>query len=104
MRAGPLREAALVHLHHEPAAPGAAQKPADLQRGLQAAVEGAYERLKHHFAVNDQGTAVFLPVLLLVLFTLRAVTDGASAYSFQRIGLGATNDIRNELFDKLLRQ
>ncbi|MEO8503697.1 MAG: ABC transporter ATP-binding protein [Acidobacteriota bacterium] len=94
----------LVQPSNEPVAPDAAPKPANLQRGLQAAVEGAYARLKHHFAVNEQGTAVFLPVLLLILFTLRAVTDGASAYSFQRIGLGATNDIRNELFDKLLRQ
>ncbi len=74
------------------------------RKGLLAVVDHVYQRLKTRFGVDDSNVFVFLPLLLVVLFTLKAMMDAGSTYAFQRIGLGATNDIRNDLFDKLLRQ
>ncbi len=99
---------ALIGSPEKAPAPGAAPEQAKpeerLKRGLQAVVESAYQKLQRRFGIDESNVAVFLPLLLLTIFTLRAITDGASNYAFQRIGLGATTDIRNDVFDKLLRQ
>jgi subfamily B ATP-binding cassette protein MsbA len=87
-----------------PGSHGATSRGARLQHGLQAVVESTYRNLAQRFGIDDANVAVFLPLLMLAMFTLRAITDGASNYAFQRIGLGATTDIRNDVFDKLLRQ
>ncbi len=67
-------------------------------------MERGYERLKRRLGVGADEVVVFLPLLLLALFVLRGVSDFVSTYSFQRIGLGATTDIRNDLQARLLAQ
>jgi subfamily B ATP-binding cassette protein MsbA len=46
----------------------------------------------------------FVPLLFVAVFMLRSLADFASGYSFQRIGLGATNDVRNDLYRRILDQ
>ncbi len=46
----------------------------------------------------------FAPILFLLVFTARSMSSFAGAYTFQRIGFGATTDIRNDLYDYLLNQ
>ena len=69
-----------------------------------AAVERGYQRLRVRLGIDDDEVVVFLPLLFLAIFLLRGVFDFASTYAFQRIGLGATTDIRNDLQARLLAQ
>jgi subfamily B ATP-binding cassette protein MsbA len=63
-----------------------------------------YERLKSAFGVGPTGAVYFVPVLFVVIFTLRSVSDFLNGYAFQRIGLGATTDLRNDLYARTLEQ
>src|SRR4029079_12694489 len=46
----------------------------------------------------------FVPALFVLLAMVRSVASFASGYAFQRIGLGATNDLRNTLYHRILEQ
>jgi subfamily B ATP-binding cassette protein MsbA len=46
----------------------------------------------------------FTPLLLLAVFLVRVAADYWGSYAFQRIGLGITTDIRNDLCRRLLEQ
>jgi tetratricopeptide (TPR) repeat protein len=46
----------------------------------------------------------FVPLLFVTVFLLRSIADFLSGYAFQRIGLGVTTDIRNELYGRILHQ
>ncbi len=67
-------------------------------------VERGYEAVKSRLGIAGDQVVVFLPLLFLVIFLVRGVFDVVSTYAFQRIGLGATTDIRNDLQAKLLAQ
>ena len=46
----------------------------------------------------------FTPLLLLAVFLIRGAADFWGGYAFQRIGLGITTDVRNDLYRRLLEQ
>ncbi len=46
----------------------------------------------------------FIPLLFVAVFILRSFTDFLNGYAFQQLGLGATNDLRNDLYARTLAQ
>ena len=71
---------------------------------LEAQLDRAYQALKRAFGVDDSEVVYFVPLLFVAVFLLRSVSDFLSGYSFQRIGLGVTTDIRNDLYLRVLHQ
>lgn len=63
-----------------------------------------YEYLKAVFGIDDNNVVYFVPLLVVVIFLLRSLANFVSSYSFQRIGLGMTTDIRNDLYRRVLEQ
>jgi subfamily B ATP-binding cassette protein MsbA len=63
-----------------------------------------YAAIKTALHIDDTNVMFFAPLLMLVVFMFRGFTNFASAYSFQRIGLGVTTDIRNDVYRRLLEQ
>jgi subfamily B ATP-binding cassette protein MsbA len=63
-----------------------------------------YLSLKRAFRVTGDQIVWFVPGLLVAIFLIRALAHFLSGYAFQRIGLGVTTDIRNELYDRILHQ
>ncbi len=63
-----------------------------------------YRDLKGRFGVTAANVHIFTPLLLLGVFLLRGASGFVSGYAFQRIGLGVTNDIRNDVYRRLLDQ
>jgi subfamily B ATP-binding cassette protein MsbA len=67
-------------------------------------VERAYASAKSRLGIDENRVVVFLPLVFFAIFLIRGVFDIISTYAFQRIGLGATTDIRNDLQARLLAQ
>ena len=63
-----------------------------------------YSRLKSYFGVDEQSVVYFVPLLMILVVAFRSVTRFINGYLFQVIGLGATNDLRNHLYERLLHQ
>jgi ATP-binding cassette, subfamily B, bacterial MsbA len=80
--------------------PTAGLRRADLSGRLQQ----AYESLKVRWGITPDNVVYFLPALFVALFVLRSLADFANGYAFQRIGLGATTDVRNDLYGRMLDQ
>lgn len=72
--------------------------------GLQAKFQNGYEALKARFNITSANVYIFVPVLFVVVFGMRSFSNFVSGYSFQRIGLGMTTDIRNDLYRRILDQ
>ena len=45
-----------------------------------------------------------MPALLVLVAVVRSLAGFLNGYAFQRIGLGATTDLRNELYRRILDQ
>jgi ATP-binding cassette, subfamily B, bacterial MsbA len=71
---------------------------------LQAWFDRGYEGLKSRLGVTPAEVVYFVPLLFVAIFLLRSIADFLSGYAFQRIGLGVTTDIRNELYGRILHQ
>jgi subfamily B ATP-binding cassette protein MsbA len=71
---------------------------------LKDRLDQGYEGLKRRFNINSDNVVYFLPILVVVVFLLRSLSNFVSTYSFQRIGLGVTNDLRNDLYRQVLTQ
>ena len=71
---------------------------------LDARLMTAYQRLKAYWNVGDSEVVIFLPLLFVLVYAVRSVAAFFSGYSFQRIGLGVTTDIRNALYRRILGQ
>jgi len=71
---------------------------------LKDQLDRGYAGLKRHFGVDQDNVVYFLPILVVVVFLLRSLANFVSGYSFQRIGLGVTNDLRNDLYRHVLSQ
>ena len=67
-------------------------------------LDTGYENLKRRFHVNSDNVVYFLPILVVIVFLMRSLSNFVSTYSFQRIGLGVTNDLRNDLYRQVLTQ
>ncbi|MCP4661221.1 MAG: ABC transporter ATP-binding protein [bacterium] len=76
----------------------------DLDLDLAGGFEHAYHRLKAALGVNPQNVMWFLPLLFAAVFLLRGLAAFGNGYLFQLIGLGATNDLRNALYERILHQ
>ncbi|MFW6175614.1 MAG: ABC transporter ATP-binding protein [Acidobacteriota bacterium] len=71
---------------------------------LKGQLDRAYEAVKSSFGVEGDEVVYFVPLLFLAIFLFRSVAHFLSGYTFQRVGLGVTTDIRNELYDRILHQ
>ena len=63
-----------------------------------------YHSLKKRFGITTDTVVYFVPLLVIIVFWLRGLTDFLSGYAFQRIGLGVTTDIRNDIFARIVSQ
>ena len=95
------------------AAAGAAATPAavdPLQEAKKARVfldrilHDALEALKAAFHITPAQVIYFIPLLFVLVFVLRSFSDFLNGYAFQHLGLGATNDLRNDLYARTLAQ
>ena len=71
---------------------------------LKDRLDDGYESLKKRFGINETNVVYFLPLLVVGIFLSRSLANFVSGYSFQRIGLGMTNDLRNDLYRRVLTQ
>ena len=62
------------------------------------------EALKAAFHVTPSQVIYFIPLLFVAIFILRSFSDFLNGYAFQHLGLGATNDLRNDLYARTLAQ
>jgi len=61
-----------------------------------------YYSLKKRFNIDSDNVVYFVPLLVVIVFWLRSLSDFLSGYAFQRIGLGITADIRNDIFSRIV--
>jgi subfamily B ATP-binding cassette protein MsbA len=91
-----------------PTAPAAGSsgvaKAADAKVFLKRALDNGYQRLKTRLGVTPDTVVYFVPAMFLVMFVLRSLSDFANGYAFQKLALGGTNDLRNDLFRRILEQ
>jgi len=83
---------------------GGAAGAAEAKRFLYALLSDGYEQLKATFGIDANSVVYFVPILFVLVFVLRSLSDFLNGYAFQRLGLGATNDLRNELYERTLAQ
>jgi subfamily B ATP-binding cassette protein MsbA len=78
----------------------------DLKKKLDVAhqIDDTYESLKRRLGVNRDNVVYFVPLLFVLVFLLRSLSDFVSGYAFQHIGLGVTTDVRNDLYRRILQQ
>ena len=97
----------------EPAAAEVGASPADQAGGvgeflrsinLRDLMAERYQELKRRLGIDSRSVVVFLPVLFVFFFLVRGLMGFVSGYSFQRVGLAATTDIRNDLYASILDQ
>jgi subfamily B ATP-binding cassette protein MsbA len=63
-----------------------------------------YERLKSALGITPATVIYFVPALFVIIFMMRSLSDFLNGYAFQRIGFGATTDLRNDLYSRTLQQ
>lgn len=66
--------------------------------------DGIFTQLKQILDIDPGNVVLFLPLLFAACFLLRSVMAFLNGYIFQIIGLGATNDLRNALYERILAQ
>lgn len=71
---------------------------------LDALLEGLIETIKGMVGVDETNVVWMLPVLFVIVFLIRSLADFLNGYFFQIIGLRATNELRNDLYDRILHQ
>ncbi|MCH9647975.1 MAG: ATP-binding cassette domain-containing protein [Deltaproteobacteria bacterium] len=71
---------------------------------LQERLDGLYETLKSAAGIDSGNIIYFAPLLFVLVYGIRSLGAFVSGYSFQRIGLGVTTDIRGDLYRRLLDQ
>jgi subfamily B ATP-binding cassette protein MsbA len=99
------------------ALPGADQEPSAQRRdpGDGGGILGRRGDLTNHFAssyrsvkkrwgIGPEDAVWFVPALFLLIALARSVAGFVSGYAFQRIALGATTDLRNHLYRRILEQ
>jgi subfamily B ATP-binding cassette protein MsbA len=67
-------------------------------------MRGAYTSLKQRWGIEGRDVVWFAPALFILVFVGRSVALFVTGYAFQRIGLGATTDMRNDLYRRILDQ
>ena len=64
----------------------------------------AYEWMKRRAGVDEDEVVGFVAVLLVFVMAGRSLSQFANGYFFQVIGLGGTNELRNDLYERILHQ
>jgi subfamily B ATP-binding cassette protein MsbA len=67
-------------------------------------LDRGYLAARHAFGVGPQGVVYFVPALFVLVFVVRALAAFLSGYAFQHVGLGITNDVRDDLYRSILEQ
>ncbi len=67
-------------------------------------VSAVIPRLQEWMGLSDTDSVFFLPLLFALVIVMRSLAGFANGYFFQVLGLGATNDLRNDLFRRILDQ
>lgn len=67
-------------------------------------LDEGYRRIKRAFEIEGSDVVWFVPLLFVLVYVLRSASDFVNGYAFQRIGLGATTDLRNDLYRRTLEQ
>ncbi len=63
-----------------------------------------YEGLKTRLKIDEHSVVYFAPLLFVLVYAFRSLASFFSGFSFQRVGLGVTKDIRDELYRRILAQ
>jgi subfamily B ATP-binding cassette protein MsbA len=63
-----------------------------------------YEAIKRSLEITPDNVYYFVPALFVLVFLIRSASDFLNGYAFQRIGFGATTDLRNDLYRRSLEQ
>jgi ATP-binding cassette, subfamily B, bacterial MsbA len=63
-----------------------------------------FAALKRALGVRPSNVIYFVPLVFVVVFVGRSLSDFLNGYAFQKIGLGATTDLRNDLYSRTLEQ
>jgi subfamily B ATP-binding cassette protein MsbA len=71
---------------------------------LAAMIGRGFDRLRAAVGVDDDNVVWALPLLFCAIFLVRSLSAFANGYLFQVIGLGVTNDLRNDLYQRILHQ
>lgn len=94
-------------------APGAPERPdvgdrleewLGFEVDLKSLLAGAYGKAKVVFGIDESNVVTFVAILLVVVMVGRSLSQFANGYFFQVIGLGGTNDLRNDLYQRILHQ
>ncbi len=87
-----------------PEEPGRLEETLGFRLDLDQIFESLLTRLKAAVGIDADNVVWFLPLVFLAVFLLRSLAAFANGYLFQVIGLGATNDLRNDLYGRILHQ
>ncbi len=104
---GELKGVAAVALAEETAeekGPGWFEEVFGFRIDLDQALESLLAGIEAALGIDSQNVVWFLPLVFLAVFLLRSLAAFANGYLFQIIGLGATNDLRNDLYGRILYQ
>ncbi len=96
--------AALAADNGEEAEPTWFEETFGVQIDLDAFFDALLERLQAALGVDPGNVVWFIPTVFVVVFLLRSLAAFSNGYLFQIIGLGATNDLRNDLYKRILHQ
>jgi subfamily B ATP-binding cassette protein MsbA len=80
--------------------PSGLAKRIDLTHHMQS----SYRSLKKRWGIGPNEVVWFVPGLFVLIFLVRSLASFLNGYAFQRIGLGATTDLRNQLYKRILDQ
>ncbi len=95
---------ALSEEEDESEEPNRIEEMLGFQVDLDEIFESLLARLKAAVGIDAENVLWFLPLVFLGVFLLRSLAAFCNGYLFQIIGLGATNDLRNDLYGRILHQ
>jgi subfamily B ATP-binding cassette protein MsbA len=67
-------------------------------------LDDVYEGLKARFQIDERTVVFFTPLLFVLVYAFRSLASFTSGFSFQRVGLGVTKDVRDQLYRRILGQ
>lgn len=68
------------------------------------AVDNMTRPAREWWKANENDRWRIIPILLLAVFLVRGFTSFFAEYAFQKVGLSTVRDLRNELYESIIRQ
>ena len=84
--------------------PGWLEQTFGVRVDLDQFFETLLARLETAIGFDSRNDVWLLPLVFMVVFVLRSLAAFGNGYLFQILGLGATNDLRNDLYQRILHQ